>query len=96
MAKNKPGKRREASEGQTALKVWQVCACISNLALADSLGVSATFISHLRTGERKPGRRLAFDLQQLSGGAVPVEAWDRPVNESLAFGTAEPSSPEAA
>lgn len=43
--------------------------------LALRADVHKSYISHLRTGLKRPSIQVAAKLEQVTGGAVPVRAW---------------------
>lgn len=44
---------------------------------AGRLGVSRSYMSDLLNGKRQPSLDLALRIARLTGGAVPVECWER-------------------
>lgn len=45
------------------------------ISIARELSVSHTLISEWERGTRKPGVELALRVEELTGGAVPIETW---------------------
>lgn len=45
---------------------------------ADRLGVSRSHFNMLRHGKAQPSKRLMVQIEQVTGGAVPVTAWFEP------------------
>lgn len=58
------------------LRVFMARRDLEVAAFAKELGIAPSYLSHLRKGRRAPGRALAAKLAQLTGGAVPMQAWD--------------------
>jgi len=44
-------------------------------AIADQLGISASYLSLLESGKKRPSLDLAFRIERLTGGAVPAASW---------------------
>ena len=44
-------------------------------AIADQLGISASYLSLLEGGKKRPSLDLAFRIERLTGGAVPAASW---------------------
>lgn len=44
---------------------------------AGRLGVSRSYMSDLLNGKRQPSLDLALRIARLTGGAVPVESWEK-------------------
>lgn len=57
------------------LRAWRKEADLSQGQAAEKLGVRQARWSELESGEHSPGRELAIRIEQLTGGAVPIEAW---------------------
>ena len=58
------------------LRVWMAEHRITTRALARRIGCSESYLSHIRTGNRVPGRSIAVALERETGGAVLVSRWD--------------------
>lgn len=52
-------------------------AGVDRAGFADDLGISRGFLSLLEGGKRQPSLDLALRIARLTGGAVPVECWER-------------------
>lgn len=74
--KRRTGPARTASS--TPLARWMDSAACKLTAqqIADALGVALVTVYNLRRGVYKPSRRVAVELERLSGGAVKACAWD--------------------
>ncbi len=53
---------------------------ITQEALGRKLGISNTYVSHLETGSRRPGRKLATALADIGG--PDVADWERAAEEA--------------
>jgi transcriptional regulator with XRE-family HTH domain len=46
--------------------------------LAEQIGISASFLSDMKKGNRTPGLKVAFALEDATGGAVTARSWLTP------------------
>jgi DNA-binding transcriptional regulator YdaS (Cro superfamily) len=44
-------------------------------ALAASLGISPSYLSDMKKGNRRPSLKLAFAIEEATGGQVPARSW---------------------
>ena len=44
-------------------------------ALAESVGISASYLSDMKKGNRVPSLVVAFRIEDATNGAVPARAW---------------------
>lgn len=70
------------------LTEYRKSAGLSQIQMADLLGVSQPYVGRLETGDRKPGRKLACKIAEVTKNKVPVSHWDdetlAPQNEASA------------
>lgn len=50
---------------------------VDRAGFADALGITRGFLSLLEGGKRQPSLDLALRIARLTGGAVPVESWEK-------------------
>jgi plasmid maintenance system antidote protein VapI len=58
------------------LIAYMQAAGIKGVQLAQMIGATPAHVSDMRKGRRKPSRNLAIRIARVTGGAVPVEAWE--------------------
>ena len=63
----------KTTKGARALDKWLETHGL--LALALKLGVDKSYLSHLRSGRRRPSLETAGKIERATEGAVPVAAW---------------------
>lgn len=74
--KSRPGGRpRQSRAPRNAFADWLASCGKTPTAIATALEVSVSSIYNARNGYFKPGREMAVAIEELSGGAVPVESW---------------------
>ena len=61
--------------GPQLLKDWRAASGMTQTAAAEKLGVRPATWSEWESGARQPGRDLAILLEDMTGGAVPLESW---------------------
>lgn len=75
--KSKPGGRpRQSRAPRNPFADWLAGCGKTPEDVAKLLKVSVSSVYNARNGYFKPGRALAVRIADVSGGAVPVEAWD--------------------
>jgi transcriptional regulator with XRE-family HTH domain len=47
-------------------------------ALAQAVGISASYLSDIKKGNRVPSLRVAFAIEDATNGAVPARSWANP------------------
>jgi transcriptional regulator with XRE-family HTH domain len=62
---------------ETVLSRWIDEAGKTREEVAQRLFIARTYLDRICRGERRPGLELAIEIEQLTGGAVPVEVWKR-------------------
>lgn len=61
-----------------SLKQWRAAQTppATLTSVAKSLGISHSLVLEWEKGTRNPGVQLALRLEDLTGGAVPIETWN--------------------
>lgn len=54
---------------------WRTSKGISQVALAERLGVTQGYVSDLERGAKTPSGRLAAQIERETGGAVRASSW---------------------
>lgn len=63
---------------------WREGQHLSQVEVCHLFGTQQGWYSKLERGIKKPGRSLAVLIEQKTGGAVPVAAWDLPAPSTRA------------
>jgi len=67
-----PGRPRKT---QNALAEWIDLSEATRKEVAEELGITRTSLDRLCRGARRPSLELAFTIERLSDGLVPVSVW---------------------
>jgi DNA-binding transcriptional regulator YdaS (Cro superfamily) len=62
----------------TQLDTYLRSSAVTAKALADTVGVSAPYITDLRYARRKPSSEIAAKIAAATENAVPVDCWTKP------------------
>jgi len=69
-----------------SLKAWRGSRALSQTALAGVVGVGQSALAEWEAGRRRPELPYAIRLEEMTGGAVPLEAWGYPAEVIVAMG----------
>lgn len=73
-AKRSPGRPRK---GENKLSKWIDASGLTRDEVAGELGVNRTYLDMLCRGARRPGLRLALEIERITSGALPAAEWLR-------------------
>jgi transcriptional regulator with XRE-family HTH domain len=86
---------RTRSHAAALIALWRENQGMSQKAASTVLAIEQSMLSKIERGSRKPGREMAVRIQQLTGGFVPVAAWDEPEHEPRSVGASMPPTEAA-
>ena len=67
---------RRRSNSALALQAWRSSLSLTHAQAGARLGVSRGRVSQYVVGLRSPERKVAGDIERLTGGLVTIEGWD--------------------
>jgi len=71
-AKRSPGRPRQS---ENKLSKWIDSSSKTRDEVADELGINRTYLDMLCRGARRPGLRLALEIERITGGTLPASSW---------------------
>lgn len=63
------------TKGHQRLNAFFAATGVKHVWLAEKLGISRSYVSELCSGKKRPGRDLAFKIQDVTRGSVRASAW---------------------
>lgn len=57
------------------LKEWMARQGLNQVQAADLLGLSRSYLSEILSEKKPPGRKAMHKIADVTGGAVPLDAW---------------------